>query len=98
MSYRTGLATFWTILICVGCWLPASWLGTVETDADVKRLIPHLDKIVHFTLFLGFGLLWGWVARGQPRRLLLVVAAGLALAILTELGQAAPFVDRDPDK
>jgi VanZ family protein len=57
--------------------------------------IPHLDKLVHLILFGGFVGLW-WRAVGDSAgRLMVIVAAGVALGVLTELGQAIPGLGRD---
>jgi VanZ family protein len=55
---------------------------------------PYRDKVAHFVMFAGFGALW---SRTDParRRTRLILAAGAVLAVVTELGQATPIVQRD---
>lgn len=90
----TGAAWIWTLLILVACWLPA-WILPVSEKKGPG--IPHLDKLVHFSLFFGFGLLWGWAVAADRRRWLGVLAVGAVLAVLTELGQALPIIQRDAE-
>ncbi len=87
------LATVWTLLILVGCWLPARALPREETGVGFE--LPHQDKMVHATMFAGFGFLWMRAGRSTGR-MRWVLGAGLVLAVVTELGQAIPFVNRDP--
>ncbi len=85
-------ASTWTGLILVGCLLPSRYLPISEHGGR----IPHADKVVHFALFAGFGLLWG--ARAiSGRQVCVVAAAGLAMAVGTELGQGLEAIARDPD-
>ncbi len=44
-------AILWTILIIIGCSLPGS-------DIPKLNLIEHFDKLVHFTFFFAFFILW----------------------------------------
>ena len=57
--------------------------------------IPYVDKVVHFLLFAGFVFLWWQAWEERPARLARIVGAGIALAVLTELGQAIPILGRD---
>ncbi len=91
MSLRAVLAWSWTALILGLCWFPRSMMRGAETGPK-PYFIPHLDKLVHFGLFFGFAWLW---ARARPGRVRAVLLAGIALAVLTELGQMAPIVNRD---
>ena len=84
----------WTALILGACWFPRSWMPVHEAGPKVQR-VPHLDKVVHFTMFLGFGLLWMRAVPGR-RGALGVLAGGFLLAVVSELGQAMPLVNRDP--
>lgn len=90
-----GLALGWTALIVTLCLMPARWLGRVGVEEGFFRMpLPSPDKLVHFTLFAGFAALWTRAA--WPRRVLgWVLAAGLALAIATELAQSLPVIARD---
>lgn len=92
---RVGLALGWTLLILILCWMPTRDLGLARDDSRWLK-IPHLDKLVHATLFGGFALLWFQVTsfrRSWP----LIVAAGLFMAVGTEYVQGLPFVGRDAD-
>ena len=91
----TGAAVAWTILILVLCFLPADWLGVAAVEEGFFRIpMPAPDKVVHFTLFAGFAVLWT-LASWPRRAAVAVAAAGLALAVGTELGQNLPIVARD---
>jgi hypothetical protein len=98
-SYRPlllGLALAWTALILALCLTPSAWLPRAETQGPPLFNIPHFDKIVHATLFAGFGLLWCG-ALTSPGRLNRVLTAGLLFAVATEVLQGLPLVDRDPN-
>jgi hypothetical protein len=94
-TFRRGAAITWTAVILVLCWIPARWLGLQEYVPDTGGFpLPPPDKLIHFSLFAGFSLLW--IGAAWPRRVALrVLLAGLALAVLTELGQDLPFIARD---
>jgi VanZ family protein len=89
---RRWVAGLWTLAILVACWLPRAALPVREGNARVGS-IPHLDKVIHFSMFVGFGYLWilalprGWSIR--------VLVLGIVLAIVSELGQNHPWVGRD---
>lgn len=92
---RRGVALAWTAAILALCLPPASWLGIVEVVPTGEGLpLPPPDKVVHFTLFAGFSVLWS-AAAWPARRPAMVLAAGLALAVITELWQELPFIARD---
>jgi VanZ family protein len=93
---RVGLALAWTALILALCLTPSAWLPRPESHGTRVFMIPHFDKIVHATLFAGFGLLWIG-ALVSPRRWVGVLIAGLLLSLGTEVLQAIPFIDRDPN-
>ena len=95
MSLRTILAMLWTTVLLVACLLPARWLSVNESHHH-RFTFPHIDKIVHGTLFAGFGFLWMQAARSR-REQVGVLAVGILLAVLTELGQSLPFIGRDAD-
>jgi VanZ family protein len=94
MRIRRTLAVLWTLVILVLCWTPADWLPVKETQGAVRHL-PHKDKIVHAGMFFVFAVLWLEATREKPGRFPWVAAAGIALAILTELVQNIPFLRRD---
>lgn len=91
MSARRFLAWSWTALILGLCWFPRSMMRGTETGRGPLG-IPNLDKLVHFGIFFGFAYLWAGTAGGRLRA---VLAAGVALAAISELGQMMPFVNRD---
>ena len=86
-------AVGWTILIAALCWTPG---GVVRTVGDETRLfkIPSFDKFVHAGLFAVFAFLW-LKATPAPKRFPPILLGGLALAVVTELGQLTAFVNRD---
>lgn len=86
------LALGWTILIVVLCLTPKA----AVPEGTGTRVIPHLDKIIHFALFAGFGFLWTASVRSKGAAIKVLVA-GFALAAGTELLQGLPGVNRDPD-
>ncbi len=97
MSSRALLASAWTIVILALCLLPSYWLPVAEARLYPSQFFVPVDKMVHCGMFAILSFLWmrvrataGWTA--------LVVLGGLALAILTELGQGLPMVGRDPDR
>jgi len=45
------LAVLWTVAVIVACSLPAASLSPVQPALSA-------DKVIHFVLFAGFGLLW----------------------------------------
>jgi hypothetical protein len=94
MRTRLALAIVWTLLILVLCWTPADWLPVKETEGSDWDL-PHTDKFVHAGMFFVFAVLWLAVARGKPGRFAWVAVAGIALAVVTELGQNLPVLRRD---
>jgi hypothetical protein len=94
MRFRLLSAWIWTGLLVVACWIPGRWIR--EDDSRDRLGMSQLDKVVHGVLFAGFGLLWTR-ALGVPGRPVRVLAVGVGLAVLTELGQATSIVDRDAD-
>ncbi|WP_165250825.1 VanZ family protein [Paludisphaera soli] len=82
----------WTLLILGLCWMPKSVVTQAGGERSVR--VPHADKIAHTGLFLGLAFLW-LKASPAPRRFAPVVLGGLALAVITELGQMSSFVNRD---
>jgi hypothetical protein len=94
MRIRRSLAVLWTLLILALCWTPSDWLPRKEGQGSGWE-IPHMDKMVHAGLFLGFAVLWMEALAGKARRELRVAAAGFALAAISELGQLVPVIKRD---
>ncbi len=97
MSSRALLASAWTIVILALCLLPSDWLPVAETRLSSSQFLVPRDKIIHFGMFTILSSLWMRV-RPSMGWMTLVVVGGLALAILTELGQGLPMVGRDPDR
>lgn len=93
MRKRTTWAAAWTLLIFALCWWPKARLGDAERGLSMK--VPNADKLVHMALFAGYG--WLWMAAPTGRRAAIVGATGLAVAILSELGQNLPIVNRDAE-
>lgn len=91
---RAIAALVWTALIFAACWFPRQSLPFAER---VGRSYPMLrpDKMVHGLLFAGFGWLWMRALPGSARTRAIIVAAGLAMAPITEVGQWMPWVGRD---
>ena len=96
MDRRTLLAWAGTALLLALCLMPKAWVARSSTESP--RKIPHLDKVIHFTMFAGFGFLWTRAARSPMRsRAARVLTAAIALAVGTELAQGLPQIERDPD-
>ncbi len=95
MFWRSVVAWLWTALILVACWTPGRHLPMNEVPSGFRHL-PHVDKLVHASMFGGFGLVW-MAARPSRRRWQRILLFGLLLAVLSELGQGLPIIDRDPD-
>lgn len=95
MRWWLAAALSWTLLILAVCWFPMemfpSGIGEEHPEA-----FPHFDKVVHAGIFAVFGLLWLRALPGKARYLV-VVAAGAALALVTEYGQSLPIIGRDGD-
>ena len=97
MSSRALLASAWTFVILALCLVPSHWLPVTEARLPSSHLLLPLDKIVHSGMFAVLSVLW---MRVMPtwRWTAQVLVGGLALAILTELGQGLPMIGRDPDR
>jgi VanZ family protein len=93
-----SIAILWTLLIFLGCFLPAREIPKVD--------VPLADKWVHFLLFGGFTFLW---LLARPTRslagYLTILALGIALGVLVEvlqgmlafLGRASEWLDAVAD-
>ncbi|MDX2039137.1 MAG: NifU family protein [Isosphaeraceae bacterium] len=93
--FRLASAALWTVAIVVLCWIPKRGLSIAGGGFGFLA-IPHLDKIAHTIMFAGFGFLWSRVLTGA-RGPITIVIAGVALAILTELGQGLAIIGRATD-
>ncbi len=91
--YRVTLAVLWTLLILILCWIPRTVMEVVEQDAT-WFMIPNVDKVVHWGMFVVFAIFWIRVG-SSPRRYFWVILGGIALAVVSELGQELPMVGRD---
>jgi VanZ family protein len=97
LTARTGtssawLAWAWAAVILGLCWTPRRQMPAGESG----YAIPHLDKAVHLLLFTVFGGLARWTGAAGGRTVG-ILGVGVALAVVSELGQATPWVDRDAD-
>ena len=93
MSLKVCVAWFWTFVILVLCWIPRIYLSGEEKIAK-PFFVPNFDKLVHLGIFAVFSFLWMRVGSSRSRAWWVVVA-GVALAVITELGQEIPIVNRD---
>jgi hypothetical protein len=93
MPPRARLAWSWTLVILVLCWIPRFVIGASERIPK-PFFVPNLDKMIHMGIFAVFAFLWMRVG-SSGRRAWWVFAAGVALAVITELGQMVPIVNRD---
>lgn len=96
MNKRIALAMTWTLLVLIGCWIPAWLLPVSEASLSMPGWGIPKDKALHFAMFAGFAYLW-LLALGRPFRFLPVLTAAIALVAISELGQALPFIGRNPD-
>lgn len=94
MRTTTWLAVGWTLVILVLCWTPTRNLPMVEGAPSLFRSIGG-DKILHAGMFALFALLWRRAT--SPASAPIIAVSGLALAIITELGQGTSLVGRDAD-
>jgi VanZ family protein len=94
MKLSTWLAIGWTVLIFVLCWTPPRHLPVSESAPSLFKLA-HIDKVLHAALFAGFAFLWRRAT--GPGSAPVIAVSGMALAVITELGQATELVGRDGD-
>ena len=92
MRVRAIIAWAWAFVILGACWYPKRLMTGGDEPTRVFH-IPHLDKVVHFGLFAVFAAL-AVRATGQARAWR-VFWIGLALGVVSELGQMTSFVNRD---
>jgi hypothetical protein len=90
---RFALATLWTLVIMVLCWMPKYIVQRVEESSSWFEL-PDLDKVIHWGIFVVFAVLW--LRTGTSRRRYAWVAlGGLVMAALTEVVQMIPAINRN---
>ena len=94
-SPRLLLAWGWTLVILVLCWTPSDKLP-LDKAVPSFFAFQHLDKLVHFGIFAVFGVVW-MRAVTSPGRAAWVLAGGIALAVVSEVGQGLSIIARDPD-
>ena len=95
MAFRLAMASIWTIVILVLCWMPRSVIEEVEEGSSWFE-IPNLDKAVHWGIFVVFAVLW--LRIGTSRwRYAWVALGGLAMAVVSELVQLLPSIGRNAD-
>jgi VanZ like family len=93
MIVRFALATTWTLVIMVLCWTPRYIVQEVE-EGSSWFAIPNLDKVIHWGIFVVFAVLWLRTVNSR-RRYAWVALGGLALAVITELVQTIPAINRN---
>ncbi len=91
---RKHFAWFGTVLIVALCLWPKNLLPASETSSKNP---PHADKVVHLAMFAVFGLLWMRACPESRSKATFIFAAGVVLAIGTELAQGLSLIARDPD-
>lgn len=84
----------WLLIVLAGCWVPRARMPLSESA--VQKKIPHLDKCVHFAFFAIYGVM-GRRSRAIGVRVETVLLLGVLVAVVSELGQATHFVNRDAD-
>ena len=98
MLIRRLLAGAYTALVLFAILAPPYLLPFPEKTHESTGLMAQADKVVHAGIFFGFAWAWTWAGpardRGRAARLL---AAGIALAVATELGQGLSVIGRDPN-
>ena len=82
-----ALAVLWTVLVVVGLLAPTASLPDLGVATTP-------DKLIHGALFTALGALW---TLAFPDHVRAIVAAGLAFAVATEVGQGVLPVGRSPD-
>ena len=96
-TWYAAAAWLWTLAIFVGTWLPGKHLPHPELErASFFRFIP-LDKVAHLALFAGFAFLWSLARRTPQLPIKRILLFGFLVAVVTELGQSTPWVNRDAE-
>jgi hypothetical protein len=93
---RVSAAILWTALILILCWTPQTYLPVEEAPGFLDLILPiPPDKLVHGGLFMVFTVLWLRASGGAFRFLPWILIGGIAMAVISELGQKLPIVNRD---
>ena len=84
------LAVLWTLLISTSCLLPASSFKAFSFDTIIS-----IDKLVHFTFYSVFFVLWS-LALGlkKKRQLFILMAVTITFGVLIEILQATMSLGR----
>ena len=78
------------------CWTPDVYLPVREEPSFLELILPiPIDKVVHAGIFVVFAVLWLRGLNGERRWFPWLLAGGVALAAVSELGQNLPIVHRD---
>jgi hypothetical protein len=91
-----AMASLWTLAIMVACWLPSENLPEQGDSGFWLFDLSFFDKLVHFSIFGVFAVLWSLAAPGRANTKK-IIAGGLVLAVLTEIVQAIPAIGRQTD-
>ncbi|MEM8484196.1 MAG: VanZ family protein [Bacteroidota bacterium] len=92
MLRRYALAIGWTLLILAGCSIPGNDIPDVGFDLFEQ------DKLIHFTFFLVYGLLWSRALPDTvPGKFAWVGISGILYGVGTEIYQGMLPWDRTPD-
>jgi len=93
---RLSSAILWTVIIFVLCWTPFIMMGVEEEPGYLDLVLPvPPDKVVHAGLFAVFTVLWLRALGGGKQTLAWVMVGGIAAAVISELGQKIPILQRD---
>jgi VanZ family protein len=85
-----ALAVFWTIIILYGVSLPGKELPKLN-------LFDHFDKVVHFTFFFVFFILWKMVFSQQEKSSRMIILIAIAIGFGIEWYQLNFVVGRSFD-
>jgi VanZ family protein len=74
------LAILWTLIIIIGVSMPGKELPKLN-------LFDHFDKVVHFTFFFAFFILWKMVFAHQEKSSRMIIAIAIAFGFAIEYYQ-----------
>jgi hypothetical protein len=94
LRLRVWAALLWTVVILILCWTPRTYLPVVEDQGSYFEFV-HLDKVVHAGIFIVFSVLCLRAMPSRPLSYLIVLLAGLLLAVVTEVVQNVPIINRE---